>query len=120
MYSEPPCNGTARDRIFSLLTVSFSYGYLKFGCSEFHIPGTLKRILLKTGFRYFPSQGITHCVLLFRRQLVRISVLSSGVYHLSLGFSRHVPGKYLDMVASSSSRILCSSLFSTSFQNSSP
>jgi len=120
MYSEPPSNGTARDLIFSLLTGSFSCGYLKFGFSEFHIPGTLKRLRLKTGFRYFPSRGITQCVLLFRRLLVRISVLSSGVYHLLFGFVWHVPGKYLDLVASSSSRILCISLFSRSSQNSTP
>lgn len=74
-YSEPPFNGTARVRIFFLLAGSFLYGYLKFGFSGFNIPGTLKRLLLKTGFRCFPSRGITH-----RRQLVRISVLSSGVY----------------------------------------
>lgn len=75
MYSEPPSNGTARDRVFSLLTGSILYGYLQFGFSGFHIPGTLKRLPLKTYFRYFPSQGKT-----YRRQLVRISVLSSGVY----------------------------------------
>ena len=75
MYIEPPSNGTARDRIFSLSTGSFLYGYLKFGFSGFHIFGTLKIFPLKTGFRYFPSQGKTH-----RRQILRISVLSSGVY----------------------------------------
>lgn len=122
MHSEPPCNGTARDRFFPLRTGPVSYEYLKFGFSGFHIPRTLKIFLLKTGFHYFPSQGITHCVLLFRRQLFRISVLSraimSGVYHLLYGFSRYAPGKYLDLIASSSFRILCSSLFSRSFQNS--